>query len=150
SVTVQCADVSVVKTATPDTIDVGQKVKFTIVVTNNGDAAITMPTGATAAQLAARLNVTDTLPTGFAWTVTETAADFACSPVNPVAGNTLITCAPTAETFTLSVNGTITITRESTTAATSAACGTIRNDVAVASNLESAGTTATGSTSFAI
>jgi uncharacterized repeat protein (TIGR01451 family)/fimbrial isopeptide formation D2 family protein len=149
SVTVRCADVSVVKTATPATIDVGETVKFSIVVTNNGDAAITIPTGATPEQMAARLSVTDTLPTGFAWTVSDNAADFACSPVNPVAGGTLLECAPTSDAFTLGVNGTITITLESTTAATSAACGTIRNDVEVASNLESPDTIDAGNASYA-
>jgi uncharacterized repeat protein (TIGR01451 family) len=56
-ITVNCPDVSVLKTAADGTVDAGDPISFTIVVTNNGPGT------------AANVTLEDTLPGGFTWTL---------------------------------------------------------------------------------
>ncbi len=71
TITVECPDVNVVKTAKAGTINAGDLAEFTVVVTNAGDG------------IARDVMLVDTLPTGVAWS--EDSAD--CS----IAGG-LLTC----------------------------------------------------------
>ncbi|MCC6704485.1 MAG: DUF11 domain-containing protein, partial [Thermomicrobiales bacterium] len=137
SVTVLCTDVAIAKTGNPDTIQVGSPVSYTITVTNNGSNAITVPAGASEEEIRARLLVEDTMPAGFSWTVTESVANFSCTPANPVAADTGVTCAPDSEAFSLAAGASFTITVTSTTNVTSAECGdTISNTATVTSSME--------------
>jgi uncharacterized repeat protein (TIGR01451 family) len=70
-ITIQCPDVSVVKTPDQGSVDAGDPISFSITVTNNGPGA------------AANVTLTDTLPTGFTWQLGGPDAE-ACLPFDGV------------------------------------------------------------------
>jgi uncharacterized repeat protein (TIGR01451 family) len=67
SVTVNCGQITLGKTADSGTVNAGQTIGFIIAVANLGDGTAT------------NVVVTDTLPAGFAWTIDATASDPGCS-----------------------------------------------------------------------
>ena len=69
SVTVDCADIDVEKTADEDTVDAAEQIGFTIVVTNDGDGT------------ARDVTMTDTLPTnaGLDWSIEATSGGWSCA-----------------------------------------------------------------------
>src|SRR5439155_25753591 len=110
SVTVDCPNVNVLKTADQGTIDAGDTAAFTILVTNEGPGT------------AKHVTLTDTLPTGIVWS--EDSAD--CSIAAGV-----LTCAfgDLADGATRTVH---------VTGATDATdCGTLPNTAVVAASNES-------------
>ena len=111
-ITLNCADVTVVKTATTPAVTAGDQASYSVVVTANGPGSST------------NVVLTDTLPAGLNWTVGGPDAP-ACSPSSPIAGGTTLTC-----TFaTIAQNATKTITLTATTSA--ANCAGINNTASV-------------------
>ncbi|MCC6705693.1 MAG: DUF11 domain-containing protein, partial [Thermomicrobiales bacterium] len=148
TVTVQCADVVIEKTAPEAPVEVGAPIVFTMVVTNEGPGSITIPATADAAGRLARLEVRDTLPAGLNWTVTDDKENFSCTPVSPVTGGLTLSCSPTNNDFSFASGQTITITLTSTTT-TVAQCPSVTNTGAVTSNAETTTMAANGNSSTA-
>ncbi|MBK9711345.1 MAG: DUF11 domain-containing protein [Kouleothrix sp.] len=113
TITVQCPNVTVVKTADSGTINAGDTASFTIVVSNSGPGA------------AYNVTLSDQLPAGVAWSVGG-ADGAACS----IDGNGLLTCS----FGTLAAGASTTITVSGTT--DPADCGTLTNSVTVAASNE--------------
>ena len=112
TITINCADVMVVKTATTPAVTAGDQASYSVVVTANGPGSST------------NVVLTDTLPAGLSWTVGGPDAA-ACSPSSPIAGGNTLTC-----TFaTIAQNATKTITLTATTSA--ADCAGINNTASV-------------------
>lgn len=116
-ITVNCPDVGVAKTASSPTVTAGNSASYSIVVTAGGTGNST------------NVTLTDTLPSGFTWTVGGANAA-ACSPASPVTGGTTLTC----NFGTMAPLATKTITL--TTPTTTENCGTIRNTATVAADVD--------------
>jgi uncharacterized repeat protein (TIGR01451 family) len=116
-ITVNCPDVSVAKTASNTTVIAGNSAVYNIVVTAGGTGNST------------NVTLTDTLPSGFNWTVGGTNAA-ACSPASPVTGGTTLTC--NFGTMAPGTSKSITLTAPTTTAN----CGTIKNTATVAADVD--------------
>ncbi|HEU5004134.1 MAG TPA: hypothetical protein VFW71_15330 [Actinomycetota bacterium] len=108
SITIQCPDVGVTKTAVTATINAGDTAAFTIVVFNNGPGS------------AAGVTATDTLPPGLSWTITTQPAGTPCA----------ITAGVLNCTFgTLAAGTSVTVTVAALTSA--ANCGSLVNTARV-------------------
>jgi uncharacterized repeat protein (TIGR01451 family) len=146
-VTVNCADVSVSKTTSTPTVQVGGNIVYSIVATNNGPAAITMTGTGSEADRKARFLVSDVLPAGVTWTVAESVGNFVCSPTGAgVAGGTTVQCFAENTSFSLASGASVTITLTSA-AVPAALCGSVNNTATVSSSYEGSGATGNNSSS---
>jgi uncharacterized repeat protein (TIGR01451 family) len=107
-------DVSVTKIATPPMVTAGSPASYTITVDAEGGGNAT------------NVTLTDTLPSGFTWTIGGADAA-ACSPTSPVAGGTVLTCS----FGTLPAGTTKTITLTTPTSASQCRAFTIANTATV-------------------
>lgn len=121
-ITVQCADVTVVKTAQPGLISAGQNAVFSITVTNKS-----------ATELATGVVLTDNLPNGIRWTVSGAdAEDCSIKPDTGTVGQVL-----TCDFGLIAAGGTRTVTVSGPT--TQSNCGVIPNTASVSAGNEAAG-----------
>ena len=109
-ITVECAEVGIVKTATDASIPAGDTAQYQIVVTNYGPNA------------AQGLHISDDLPAGV-WTISTTNEGLTC----PASASVSFTCTYSSP---LPVNGTLTVTVSRAT--TTADCGPLLNEATVA------------------
>jgi uncharacterized repeat protein (TIGR01451 family) len=115
SVTVNCPDVVVAKSAASDTISAGDEISFTITATNSG------------AGTAYDLVLSDDLPSGIRWTITP-AVD-GCDITGGLLGGGTLTC--TVDELASGASVSVTVTGQTN----AADCGLIRNTAsATASN----------------
>src|SRR4029079_447949 len=117
SVTVNCPDIKVEKTADAGTVSAGDEIGFTVTLSNIG------------AGNASGLSFTDSLPSGLSWTI-----DPASSGAPLVSGN--LDYSPTS----LAAGASATVHVKATT--TSANCGTVSNSASAAATNENATDTA--------
>ncbi|MFN8470910.1 MAG: DUF11 domain-containing protein [Anaerolineae bacterium] len=127
SITVNCADVKVVKTANPSSISAGSTASFSLVISNIG------------AGTARNVTLSDTLPSG-TWTISGTNASSCNGGVSTVSGT--LSCS----FGDLAPGATRTITLSRTT--TGADCGALKNTATVATTYET--NTANNSSSASI
>jgi uncharacterized repeat protein (TIGR01451 family)/fimbrial isopeptide formation D2 family protein len=122
TIVVQCADVSVVKTADVSPISAGQNAAFSITVTNNGpDAAVNVV-------------LNDTLPAGVAWTVSNVTKNGSTvsNPCDAISGGTLhcdLGDMANGDVFVIHIGGETDF----------ADCGTLHNVVTIGADNEPAG-----------
>jgi uncharacterized repeat protein (TIGR01451 family)/fimbrial isopeptide formation D2 family protein len=122
TIVVQCADVSVVKTADVSPISAGQNAAFSITVTNNGpDAAVNVV-------------LNDTLPAGVAWTVSNVTKNGSTvsNPCAAISGGTLhcdLGDMANGDVFVIHIGGETDF----------ADCGTLHNVVTIGADNEPAG-----------
>jgi uncharacterized repeat protein (TIGR01451 family)/fimbrial isopeptide formation D2 family protein len=122
TIVVQCADVSVVKTADVSPISAGQNAAFSITVTNNGpDAAVNVV-------------LNDTLPAGVAWTVSNVTKNGSTvsNPCAAISGGALhcdLGDMANGDVFVIHIGGETDF----------ADCGTLHNVVTIGADNEPAG-----------
>ena len=126
TVTVQCPDISVVKTPDAGTVNAGSNAVFTIVVSNIGTTAATT------------VVVTDNLPAGYTWTAG--GPDGAACSINTAPDPDVLTC--TYPSIGIGASKTITLTAPTTgqncAVIPNTASATAANEVAGSNNTDSA------------